>query len=82
MLTDITDKVEKIFYRVLTTIYLSWDPDKDPTMPTGLGPDHHNLPPQTLEKHITYGRQQTITPVALFRPLEELLRRADLVKPG
>ena len=26
------DKVEQFFYGVLTTIYISWDPNKDPTM--------------------------------------------------
>ena len=76
------DKVEQFFYGVLTTIYLAWDPDKDPTMPTGPGRDHHYLSTMTLEKLITYCRKQIITPVALFRSLEELLRKADLITPG
>ena len=36
----------------------------------------------TLEKLIIYCRNQIIPPVTLFRSLEELLRRADQIRPG
>ena len=64
------DKIEELFYGVLTTIYLAWDPDKDPLMPTGPGWDHHYLSASTLEKLLAYCRKQMKAPVALFRSLE------------
>ena len=76
------DEIEQFFYGILTTIYISWDPDKDLSMPTGPDQNYHYLPPKTLEKHITYCRKKSITPVALFRSLQELLRKADLITPG
>ena len=75
------DEIEKFFYGILTTIHISWDPDKDNSA-TGPDREHHYLPPRTLEKQITFCRQETITPVTLFRSLEELFRRVDLAKPG
>ena len=76
------EKIEELFYGVLTTIYLAWDPDKDPLMPTGPGWDHHYLSASTLEKLLAYCRKQMKAPVALFRSLEQLLRRTDLIRPG
>ena len=75
------NEIEKLLYGILTIIHISWDPDKDKS-PTGPDRDHHYLPPGTLEKQITFCRQETITPVALFWSLEELLRRADIAEPG
>ena len=28
-------KIQDLFFGVLTTLYVAWDPDKDPTIPTG-----------------------------------------------
>ena len=74
------DEIEKFFYGVHMVIHISWDPDKD-NSPTGPGRDHHYVPPEILEKQITFCRQETITPVALFWSLEKLLQRADHAKP-
>ena len=76
------DKIEELFYGVLTTIYLAWDPDKDPLMPTGPGWDHHYLSASALEKLLAYCTKQMKAPVTLFRSLEHLLRRTDLLRPG
>ena len=82
LLLDKMDKIEELFYGVLTTIYVAWDPDKDPLMPTGPGGDHHYLSTSVLKKLLPYCMKQMKAPVTLFRSLEHLLRRADLLKPG
>ena len=82
LLPDKMDKIEELFYGVLTTIYVAWDPVKDPLMPTGPGGDHHYLSASVLEKLLAYCRKQMKAPVTLFRSLEQLLRRSDLIKPG
>ena len=76
------DRIEELFYGVFTTIYVAWEPDKDPLIPTGPGWGYHNLAVLSVEKLLAYCRKQMKAPVALFRSLEELLRRADLITRG
>ena len=66
------DDVEKFFYGVQTVIHISWDPDKA-NSPTDPGWDDQYLPPEILEKQITFCRQETITMVALYWSPEGLL---------
>ena len=76
------DNIQDLFFGILTILYVSWDPDKDPIMPTGPSGDYHQLSASALEKLLAYCTKQMKAPVALFRSLEHLLRRSDLLKPG
>ena len=76
------DNIQELFFGVLTTLYMAWDPDKDPIMPTGPSGNHHQLSAPALEKLLAYCTKQMKAPVALFRSLEHLLGRSVLLKPG
>ena len=76
------DWIEEFFYGVFTTIYVAWDPQKDPLIPNSPGLDHQNLAISSIEKLLSYCRKQIKALVTLFRSLEELLKKADLMRPS
>ena len=74
------DWIEELFYGVFTTLHVAWDSNKDPSIPNGPGLDHQNLAISSIEKHLSYCRDQIRAPVELFRSLESLLKKADLIR--
>ena len=59
---------------------MALDPEKDPSIPNGPGLDHQNLAISSIEKPLSYCRDQIRAPVELFRSLESLLKKADLIR--
>ena len=76
------NKIQDLFFGTLTTLYVAWDPNKDPPIPVVPDGDHYQLSAPALQELLAYCMEQIRAPVALYRSLEHLLRRADLLKPG
>ena len=76
-----THKIVDLFYDTYCTLYIGWDPNKDPTLPVGPNRGYRQFPP-ALQEMLTYCAKQARAPVALYKSLESLSKRAVLFKRG
>ena len=76
------DGIKGLFIGVVTTLYVGWDPDKDPSIPNGPGLDHQDLAILLIENLLSYCQEQIKAPVELFRSLESWLKKAELIRPN
>ena len=77
-----THKIIKVFYDTYCTLYIGWDPSREPTLQVGPDGGYRQFSPQTLQELLTYCAEQARAPIALYKSLEFLSQRAILFKKG
>ena len=71
-----------MFYDTYCILYIGCDPNKDPDIQVGSDRGFCQFSPPALQEMLTHCAEKTRAPVALYKSLKILFRRAGLFKPG
>ena len=53
-----THKIEDLFYGANCTLYVGWDPNKDPTIPVGPDGGYYRFSAPALQEKLAYCAEQ------------------------